>query len=87
MISAESIYPFLVGVGLFLLFWFLLERAITMRTRGRDLVSSGQRDLQSGRQKIREGKKTLMSGTFLLLAIIPLVILIVVALLRACATV
>ncbi len=51
------------------------------------MVASGLKDLQSGRQKIKDGRKSSMSGTLLLLAVAPMVILIGVILLRACSVV
>jgi preprotein translocase subunit YajC len=85
MSDAESIYTFSFGLVIFLIFWFLLNRAHAMRAKGRDLMASGQKDLASGRKKIQDGRKSVFTGTLLLIAVSPLVIAIILALVRACA--
>jgi len=87
MSSSDSLFTLIVGFGLLLSFWFLIQRAHGMRTKGRDLMSSGVKDMQSGRQKMRDGRKSLISGTLLLSALIFLLVLVIVAALRTCAVV
>ena len=67
MSDAESIYTFAFGLVIFLIFWFLLNRARAMRAKGRDLMASGQKDLASGRKKIQDGRKSVFTGTLLLI--------------------